>query len=183
MCRNYRWQTPYLSHIIYDNLSFRITHGDFSSWVGPSHTIKSRVALHRNASSWYLSNLKCNIVKSFISFWTCKMRILLQSVFLRRDETREFSHLSLCSETYYDDITVKPFRRVRKIWSTYLRIFFKDLSIYLSIYLSILCMWVHCSCPQIPQKRALVPITDGCEPPCGCWELNLGLLEEHSECS
>ena len=24
------------------------------------------------------------------------------------------------------------------------------------------------------------PITDGCEPPCGCWELNLGPLEEQS---
>jgi hypothetical protein len=27
-------------------------------------------------------------------------------------------------------------------------------------------------------KRASDPITDGCEPPCGFWELNLGLLEE-----
>jgi hypothetical protein len=25
------------------------------------------------------------------------------------------------------------------------------------------------------------PITDGCEPPCGCWELNSGPLEEQSE--
>jgi hypothetical protein len=24
------------------------------------------------------------------------------------------------------------------------------------------------------------PITDGYEPPCGCWELNSGLLEEQS---
>jgi hypothetical protein len=24
------------------------------------------------------------------------------------------------------------------------------------------------------------PITDGCEPPCGCWELNSGPLEEQS---
>ena len=28
------------------------------------------------------------------------------------------------------------------------------------------------------QKRASDPITDGCEPPCGCWELNSGPLEE-----
>ena len=28
------------------------------------------------------------------------------------------------------------------------------------------------------QKRASVNITDGCEPPYGCWELNLGPLEE-----
>jgi len=28
------------------------------------------------------------------------------------------------------------------------------------------------------QKRASDLITDGCEPPCGCWELNSGPLEE-----
>jgi hypothetical protein len=28
------------------------------------------------------------------------------------------------------------------------------------------------------QKRARDLITDGCEPPCGCWELNSGPLEE-----
>jgi hypothetical protein len=30
------------------------------------------------------------------------------------------------------------------------------------------------------QKRASDPITDGCELPCGCWELNSGPLEEHT---
>ena len=25
-----------------------------------------------------------------------------------------------------------------------------------------------------------MPIADGCEPPCGCWELNSGPLEEQS---
>ena len=30
------------------------------------------------------------------------------------------------------------------------------------------------------QKRAPDLITDGCEPPCGCWELNSGPLEEQS---
>ena len=30
------------------------------------------------------------------------------------------------------------------------------------------------------QKRASDPITDGCEPPCGRWELNSGPLEEQS---
>jgi hypothetical protein len=28
------------------------------------------------------------------------------------------------------------------------------------------------------QKGEADPITDGCEPPCGCWELNSGTLEE-----
>jgi hypothetical protein len=31
---------------------------------------------------------------------------------------------------------------------------------------------------QTHQKRASDSITDGCEPPCGCWELNSGPLEE-----
>jgi hypothetical protein len=30
------------------------------------------------------------------------------------------------------------------------------------------------------QKRASDPITDGCEPPRGCWEWNSGPLEEQS---
>ena len=34
------------------------------------------------------------------------------------------------------------------------------------------------SCLQTHQKRALDPITDGCEPPCGYWDLNSGPLEE-----
>jgi hypothetical protein len=30
------------------------------------------------------------------------------------------------------------------------------------------------------KKRASDPITNGCEPPCGCWELNSRPLEEQS---
>jgi hypothetical protein len=41
-------------------------------------------------------------------------------------------------------------------------------------------MKVHCSCLQAPQKRASDLIMDGCEPPCGCWELDSGPLEEQS---
>jgi hypothetical protein len=44
----------------------------------------------------------------------------------------------------------------------------------------ILCVRVHCHCLQTHQKRVSDPITDGCEPPRGCWELNSGLLEEES---
>jgi hypothetical protein len=39
---------------------------------------------------------------------------------------------------------------------------------------------VHCSCLQMHQKRASDLIMDGCEPPCGCWDLNSGPLEEQS---
>jgi hypothetical protein len=38
-------------------------------------------------------------------------------------------------------------------------------------------IWVHCSSLHTHQNRASDPITDGCEPPCGCWELNSGPLE------
>ena len=31
-------------------------------------------------------------------------------------------------------------------------------------------MYVHCCCLQTHQKRASDPISDGCEPPHGCWE-------------
>jgi hypothetical protein len=31
-----------------------------------------------------------------------------------------------------------------------------------------------------PEERALDPITDGCELPCGCWDLNSGPLKEQS---
>ena len=33
-------------------------------------------------------------------------------------------------------------------------------------------------CTPVCQKKASVPSRGGCEPPCGCWDLNSGLLEE-----
>ena len=37
------------------------------------------------------------------------------------------------------------------------------------------------NCLQTHQKRMMSdPIADGCESPCGCWELNSGLLEEQT---
>ena len=39
---------------------------------------------------------------------------------------------------------------------------------------------MHCSSLQTHRKRAPELITDGCEPPCGCWDLNSGPLEEQS---
>ena len=47
--------------------------------------------------------------------------------------------------------------------------------IYL-LYVSTL--YLHCSCLQTHQKRASDFVTDGCEPPCGCWDLNSGPWEE-----
>jgi hypothetical protein len=54
--------------------------------------------------------------------------------------------------------------------------FFKDLCIYL-MYISS-CLQTHItSCLQRHLKRASDPITDGCEPPRVCWELNSVSLE------
>ena len=55
-----------------------------------------------------------------------------------------------------------------------LSLFFKKIFIYL-IY--------ECSASKTSaclKKRASDPPVDGCEPPCGCWELNPGPLEEQS---
>ena len=41
-------------------------------------------------------------------------------------------------------------------------------------------MIVHWHSLQTHQKRASDLITDGCEPPCDCWDLNSGPLEEQS---
>jgi hypothetical protein len=51
-------------------------------------------------------------------------------------------------------------------------------TVWIYYYLFISCMWIYCRCLQTYQKRASDPITDGCEPPCGCWKLNSGPLEE-----
>jgi hypothetical protein len=53
-----------------------------------------------------------------------------------------------------------------------LLLFFKDLFIYLFI----ICKYTA----AVIQKRASDLITDGFEPPCGCWDLNSGPLEEQS---
>ena len=44
----------------------------------------------------------------------------------------------------------------------------------LKIYLFKLWLWVNCCCLQTHMKW----VTDGFDPSCGCWELNLGPLEE-----
>jgi hypothetical protein len=61
------------------------------------------------------------------------------------------------------------------LWSS----FFQTDIRYIFLFI-ILCIWVHHCSLQTHQKRAPDPITDGCEPPCGCWELNSGPLEEQS---
>jgi len=57
---------------------------------------------------------------------------------------------------------------IKPLWNI-----FHDLFIYF-MYMTTL------SLLQTHQKRASDSITDGCEPPCGCWELNSGPLEEQS---
>jgi hypothetical protein len=56
----------------------------------------------------------------------------------------------------------------------------RSLSLALSLSRFILFIWAHCCCLHTHQKRVSDPITYGCEPSCGCWELNLGPLKEQS---
>jgi hypothetical protein len=61
-------------------------------------------------------------------------------------------------------------------WSVYMYMHLIDWLIdWLILY-----MWVDGHYLQTHQKRACNLITDGCEPSCGCWELNSGPLEEQS---
>ena len=61
---------------------------------------------------------------------------------------------------------------VKCLWGKGFHFFLEDLFV--------LCMWVHCHRLQTHQKRESDPITNGCEPPCGCWELNSESLKEQS---
>jgi hypothetical protein len=47
---------------------------------------------------------------------------------------------------------------------------------FLKIYLFIICKYTVFVLRY--SKRALDIVTDGCEPPCGCWDLNSGPSEE-----
>ena len=49
------------------------------------------------------------------------------------------------------------------------------LKIYLLLYLSTLSL-----SSNTPEEGVISLTTDGCEPPCGCWELNSGPSEEQS---
>ena len=64
------------------------------------------------------------------------------------------------------------FSIIKCLKEDHLLVFFLGLFIYY--------VQVHCGCFQAPQKRAADLITDGCEPPCGFWDLNLGPLAEPS---
>ena len=48
-------------------------------------------------------------------------------------------------------------------------------------FIIVICKYtVSVICLHIHQKRASDLIMDGCEPPCGCWDLNSGPSEEQS---
>ena len=48
------------------------------------------------------------------------------------------------------------------------------------IYLFILCIEYTIAFFRHTRRGHQTPLTDGCEPPCDCWELNSGPLEEQS---
>jgi hypothetical protein len=53
------------------------------------------------------------------------------------------------------------------------------LFIYLLIYLFIICVYTVAVFRHSRREHQIF-VTDGCEPPCGCWDLDLGPLEEQS---
>ena len=53
-------------------------------------------------------------------------------------------------------------------------------ALFKNIYLFYYAYNILSVCMPEGQKRAPDPITDGCELPCGCWELNSGPLEEQA---
>jgi hypothetical protein len=55
---------------------------------------------------------------------------------------------------------------------------FKELFIYLFIYLKDLFIFIVYKYTETLQKRESDLITDDCESPCGCWDLNFRPLEE-----
>ena len=58
--------------------------------------------------------------------------------------------------------------------------FFIYFIFYRTYFFIVIIITVHCSCLHTHQKRASDHITDGSEPPYGCWELNSGPLEAQS---
>ena len=53
-----------------------------------------------------------------------------------------------------------------------------ELFFFLKTYLFFYVYSILSTCMPARQKRTPNLITDGCEPPCGCWELDSGPLEE-----
>jgi hypothetical protein len=50
---------------------------------------------------------------------------------------------------------------------------------FFKIYLFYVCEYTV-AVVRHSRRRHRIPFTGGCEPPCGCWELNSGPLEEQS---
>jgi hypothetical protein len=102
-------------------------------------------------------------------FSSCFFLLLLLFIYLFIFET-DFSLYSLrlpsagIKGVHHYCLSIGPFK--------FLLLFFKDLFTLL--------IWLRCSCLQTHQKRSSDPITDGCEPPCGCWELNSGPLADQT---
>jgi hypothetical protein len=56
--------------------------------------------------------------------------------------------------------------------------FFCSVFVFKDLFIFIFCRGVHHCSLQTHQRRTSDPITDGCEPPCGCWDSEP--LEEQS---
>ena len=58
-------------------------------------------------------------------------------------------------------------------------IYITNIFLFLKIYLFIICVYTV-AVFKYSRRGHQIFVTDGCEPPCGCWDLNSGPLEEQS---
>ena len=112
--------------------------------------------------------------------WGSKVILLYTTLFVIAP--MELSSLREVSQSSAFIVLTCVFGGQRTIWGNWLTLpaygFWGSKVFFLNIYL--LYLWVQCRYLQTHQKRASDPMTDGRELPCGCWELNLGPLEEQS---
>ena len=94
--------------------------------------------------------------------------VLSSEMYYRLMQYTYNSQFNFSSIIYMSSFTIIPFH------SSYV------MSIYILKYISIYFMYTSALSACIPacQKRVSDHFIDSCEPPCGCWELNSGSLED-----
>jgi hypothetical protein len=121
---------------------------------------RNRVCFQTDFNMFFFDSIFWTLTMSFISFqrflWVHTVSDLLKNFRL----ISFFSFFLLCVLPQVDAASAFMSHSFREYFIHFIR--------------------VNCSCLQTHQKRASDPITDGCEPPCGCWDLNSESLEEQS---
>ena len=121
-------------------------------------------------------------------FWTVRTvcELFLYSwlfIFCNGLETEFFLHVYFQEGHHAVNISIWKLEELRVMASQLSTTLQSTLQIFHKLFIFLrftyfIYMSTHCSYLQTHQKRASDPITDGCESPCGFWELNSGPLEE-----